>query len=90
MGATMLQGFIVTVYCAVASAFAVMTFLEGWMYRDGWTLTRMAGLFGSAVWPLLLALFFCHALVWRAFATSPAVVLCESRPARAGRPSHKA
>lgn len=86
----MFQNTIVTIYLACSVAFAVTTFLEGWMNRDDWTLARACGIIGSIAWPFMLAFFFVHSLLTRTYSNSAQVVLCEYRASNSRRPTNKA
>ncbi len=59
----MSETIVVSAYCAISSVFMLMTALEGWAIRGGWTLARGFGLAACSLWPLLLAAFFLHALL---------------------------
>lgn len=54
---------VVSAYCAISSVFMLMTALEGWAVRGGWTLARGFGLAACPLWPLLLAAFILHTLL---------------------------
>jgi hypothetical protein len=62
-GAIMMESAAVSAYCAISSAFILVTLLEGWAARGGWTLLRVAGLAAGPVWPLLLCVFLLHGLL---------------------------
>lgn len=59
----MTESIIVSVYCAISTVFMLMTALEGWAIRGGWTLARGAGLAACSLWPLMLTAFFLHAVL---------------------------
>jgi hypothetical protein len=59
----MIESIAVSAYCAISSVFMLMTALEGWAIRGGWTLARGAGLAACSLWPLLLIAFILHALL---------------------------
>ncbi len=59
----MSETIVVSAYCAISSVFMLMTALEGWAVRGGWTLARGFGLAACSLWPLLLTAFFLHALL---------------------------
>lgn len=59
----MIESVAVSAYCAISSVFLLVTLLEGWASRGGWTLLRVAGLAAGPVWPLLLCIFLFHSLL---------------------------
>lgn len=61
--AEMSETIVVSAYCAISSVFMLMTALEGWAVRGGWTLARGFGLAACPLWPLLLAAFILHTLL---------------------------
>ncbi|WP_082520059.1 hypothetical protein [Rhizobium sp. Root1220] len=77
-------------YFAVSSIFLLVTLLEGWANRDGWTLYRAAGVISVSVWPLMLVFFMFHARLWWRFSGSAHPVLCHYRMANGVSPPKKA
>ncbi|MBB3965584.1 hypothetical protein [Rhizobium metallidurans] len=59
----MTESIVVSAYCAISTVFMLMTALEGWAIRGGWTLARGAGLAACSLWPLMLTAFFLHAVL---------------------------
>jgi hypothetical protein len=58
----MIESFAVSAYCAISTMFLLVTLLEGWASRGGWSLMRVAGLAAGALWPLLITGFLLHNL----------------------------
>lgn len=59
----MTESIAVSVYCAISSVVMLVTLLEGWASRGGWTLVRVAGLAVGPVWPIVFLVFVLHSLI---------------------------